>query len=57
MCKIKEVLRLKFELDMSERQFSKSTQVSRPTISDYLRLFAAPGLSWPLSAELADADN
>lgn len=56
MRKIREVLRLKFELDLSERQISKSTQVSRPTISDYLRRFAVSGLSWPLPAELADAD-
>ena len=49
MRKIREVLRLKFELDLSERQISKSTQVSRSTISDYLRRFAVSGLSWPLS--------
>jgi len=56
MRKIREVLRLKFELDLSERQISKSTQVSRSTISDYLRRFAVSGLSWPLPTELADAD-
>ena len=56
MRKIKEVLRLKFELDLSERQISKSTQISRSTIGDYLRRFAMSGLSWPLPTELADAD-
>ena len=56
MRKIKEVLRLKFELDLSERQISKSTQISRSTIGDYLRRFAMSGLSWPLLTELADAD-
>jgi transposase len=56
MRKIREVLRLKFELDLSERQISKSTQVSRSTIGECLRRFAASGLSWPVSVELTDAD-
>ncbi len=56
MRKIKEVLRLKFELDLPVRQISKSTQVSRPTVTDYLRRFAVSGLPWPLPAALADAD-
>ena len=55
MRKIREVLRLKFELDLSVRQISMSTQVSRPSVTDYLRRFAMSGLSWPLPAELADA--
>jgi len=56
MRKIREVLRLKFELDLSERQISKSAQISRSTIGDYLRRFAVSGLSWPLPIGLADAD-
>ena len=53
---IREVLRLKFDGDLSDRQIAKSTHVSRSTISDYLRRFAVSGLSWPLPAELGDAD-
>lgn len=56
MRKIREVLRLKFELDLSERQISKSAHVSRSTISDYLSRFAVSGLSWPLPSGFADAD-
>lgn len=56
MRKTREVLRLKFELDLSDRQISKSTRVSRSAVSDYLRRFAVSGLSWPLPPELADAD-
>jgi len=56
MRKIREVLRLKFELDLSERQISKSAQISRSTIGDYLRRFAVSGLSWPLPIGLTDAD-
>ena len=56
MRKIKEVLRLKFELDLSVRQISMSTQVSRPTVTDYLHRFAMTGLPWPLPVVLTDAD-
>jgi transposase len=56
MRKIKEVLRLKFELNMSERQISKSTQTSKGTISNYLKRFIVSGLSWPLPPTLSEAD-
>lgn len=56
MRKIREVLRLKFELDLSERQISKSTQISRTTVSDYIRRFVVSGLAWPLPAAFADTD-
>ena len=54
MRKIREVLRLKFDFDLSERQISKSTQASRRTIAEYLRRFAESGIAWPLPADLAD---
>lgn len=56
MRKIREVLRLSFELDLSERQISKSLLVSRSTIEDYLRRFTASGLPWPLPTGLTDAE-
>ncbi len=56
MRKIREVLRLKFELDLSVRQIANSTQISRPTVSDYLRRFAMSGLSWPLPVGCADSE-
>ena len=34
----------------------KMGQVSRSTISDYLRRFAVSGLSWPLPVDMSDAD-
>ncbi len=43
MRKTREILRLKFDLDLSDRQISKSTQVARSTISDYIRRFAVAG--------------
>ena len=56
MRKIGEVLRLKFELGLLERQISKSTQISRTTVSDYVRRFLLSGLAWPLPAAFADTD-
>lgn len=54
MRKIREVLRLKFELGMTERQIAKSIQVSRSTIADYMRRFAQSRIAWPLPGDLAD---
>ncbi|HWZ44035.1 MAG TPA: IS21 family transposase, partial [Candidatus Saccharimonadales bacterium] len=34
----------------------RSAQVSQSTVHEYLKRFAASGLSWPLPAELAEAD-
>ena len=48
MRKIREVLRLKFEHQLSERKIASSCNISRSTVSDYLGRFAVSGLSWPL---------
>ena len=55
MRKIKEVLRLKWERGLSNRQIAASCGVSRPTVSDYLRRTVEAGLSWPLPADLDEA--
>ena len=44
--KIKEILRLKLECGISERDISRSYQVSRSTIDDYLRRAAVAKLTW-----------
>jgi len=54
MRKIREVLRLKFEVGLSARQIAVSVQIGRVTVGDYLNRFAACGLSWPCS--LSDAE-
>ena len=54
MRKIREVLRLKFEVGLSARQIAVSVQVGRVTVGDYLNRFAASGLTWPCS--LSDAE-
>ena len=55
MRKIKEVLRLKWQLDLSDHQVAESCQVSRSTVWEYIRRAKAAGLSWPLPEELDDA--
>ena len=41
MRKIREVLRLKFEHQFSERRIARSCNISRSTVSDYLTRFKA----------------
>ncbi len=53
MRKIKEVLRLKYDCGISEREISRSCQVSRSTVADYLRRAAAAKLTWTEASALA----
>lgn len=55
MRKIKEILRLKWSLYLSNRQIAKSCSVSHSTVSDCLHRAESVGLSWPLGSELDDA--
>ncbi len=55
MRKIREVLRLKFEHQLSERKIANSCNISRSTVSDYLGRFAVSGLSWPLPENFDEA--
>ncbi len=52
--KIKEVLRLKYDCNLSERQIARSCRVSRSTIADYIMKAKAARLTWPEGAELSD---
>ena len=54
MRKIREVLRLKFELKLDNRQIAASCKISHVTVGKYLSRFAAAGLNWPLPDELDD---
>ncbi|MCH8853212.1 MAG: IS21 family transposase [Planctomycetes bacterium] len=56
MRKIKEVLRLHFEANLSQRQIAKTCGMSRPTVGEYLRRAAGAGLSWPLPEGLDDGE-
>ncbi|MBK1717259.1 IS21 family transposase [Thiocystis violacea] len=56
MRKIREYLRLRFEVGLSARQIATSLQVARSTVGEYERHFAASGLGWPLPASLSDRE-
>ena len=53
MKKIKEVLRLKYEVGLSNRAIAGACKISNSTVGDYLRRAANAGLRWPLG-ELGD---
>lgn len=53
MRKIREVLRLKHDLGLAERQIAESCRVGKGTVGNYLRR-AAAGLRWPLPPGLDD---
>ena len=53
MQKIKTVLRLA-GLGLSQRQIALSCQIGQATVSDYLRMAATAGLTWP---DIADWDE
>lgn len=55
MRKIKEVLRLKYVHQLSERQIARSCGISRTAVTQYLMRARAAGLEWPLPVELDDA--
>lgn len=54
MRKLREVLRLKWEHDLSNRAIARSCEISPATVSEYLQRARAAGLSWPLPADLSE---
>jgi transposase len=55
MRKIRELLRLKFELKLSDRKIAQSLSIARSSVKECLNRAAASQLSWPLPDELDDA--
>jgi transposase len=54
MRKIKEVLRLKFDNQLSKRQIAQSCSIAHSTVSEYLRRFREAPLSWPVPEKIDD---
>lgn len=54
MRKIREILRLKLEMKLSDRLVGQSVNVARSTVQDYVSRAQQAGLSWPLPADLDD---
>jgi transposase len=55
MRKIREILRLKWECQLSERVIARSCCTARSTVADYIRRAAAAGLKWPLPENQSDS--
>jgi transposase len=55
MRKIKEVLRLKFDLKLKNREIARSCSIPHSTVANYLRRAGAAGLAWPLPADFDSA--
>jgi len=54
MRKIKEVLRLKWLSEHSDRQIAKSCNIARSTVQEYLKRAEHAGLTWPTACDLDD---
>jgi transposase len=52
--KIREILRLKWECQLSERVVARSCCISHSTVGDYVKRAEAAGLKWPLPEDLSD---
>lgn len=55
MRRTREILRLKLEGRLSNRQVGRATGVSCSTVSDTVTRFRATGLSWPLPETMSDS--
>jgi len=56
MRKFKEVLRLKYEHELTNRKIAKSCAMSHVTVGRYLTLAKKAGITWPLPDDIDDAD-
>ncbi len=56
MRRVREILRLRFERGLSQRQISASTGVSKGALGEYLRRAALAGLTWEAARDLDDAE-
>ena len=52
MRRVRDVLRLKLDGGLSDRQAGRSLGIPRTTVRDYVLRFQASGLAWPLPAEV-----
>jgi transposase len=56
MRKIKEVMRLRFEVGLSQHQIAHSCGMGRTTVREYLQRAKRAGLTWPLPEAMTDGD-
>ena len=56
MRKIREILRLKNEIGLSNRAIARACQVSNSTVGEYLIRAEQAGVGWPLAEAVSEAD-
>ena len=56
MRKIREVFRLKFDCELSNRKIAKSCHIARSTVGEYLFRFQQAALGWPLPKDMDDVE-
>jgi transposase len=56
MRKIKEVLRLRFEVGLGQRQIARSCRMGLSTVLEYLERALAAGIGWPLPEGLGEEE-
>ena len=55
MRKIREVLRLRFDLKLSDSKVAQSCHMGRSTVGDYIQRFNQSALCWPLPESVDDS--
>ena len=55
MRKLKEIIRLRFDLDLSMEKIGRACKMSSSTVQEALSRFKRSGLSWPLPADMDEA--
>jgi len=48
MKKIKEVVRLKYEVGLSNRAIAGACRISNSTVGEYLKRYKTSGMGWPI---------
>ena len=56
MRKVKEILRLRFELGLGQRLIARSCGMGLSTVHEYLERAAKAGISWPLAEGLGEVE-
>ncbi len=54
--KIREILRLKHEVGLSNRAIARACSISNSTVGDYVVRARRAGLGWPLPEELGEEE-
>jgi len=54
MRQIKEIMRLRYELNCSQQKIANASGIARSTVKDYLMRAKVAGLGWPLPEEMSN---